>query len=215
MAYVLGFFAADGNMVNGLRGNRYISFHSTDKSLLFAIRKVIDSEHKIAVHKRPKSVRSENWKTAYQIQIGSKEMFGDLLKRGMKPNKTATLTFPKVPTKYLPDFVRGYFDGDGYVHYGIYKRRDRKAGSFQKILFSGFVTGSKHFFPMLHQYLKKEADIRGGSLHFSNRAWRLSFSNFDSLRLYEYMYNDSANSLFLDRKKIVFERFKADYQMGS
>lgn len=34
MAYVLGFFAADGNMIRTKRGGHFISFHITDKIVL-------------------------------------------------------------------------------------------------------------------------------------------------------------------------------------
>ena len=49
MAYVLGFFAADGCMIKNKRGAHFIEFHITDKNLLFAIRAAMRSNHKIAV----------------------------------------------------------------------------------------------------------------------------------------------------------------------
>lgn len=206
MAYVLGFFAADGNMIRGSRGNHYISFQINDRDILEKMRKLLDSEHKIATRTRS---NRERRKDGYRLQIGSREMFHDLLRLGMVSNKTKVLHFPHVPRKYLRDFVRGYFDGDGYVQFGIYRRRNRKPGSVQKILFSGFVCGSTHFLPRLHALLEKESGIKGGSLHFASGAWRLSFSNLDSLRLHKYMYNNLANDLFLHRKKKVFERFRS------
>ena len=38
MAYVLGFFAADGNLTIGKRGNYYLEFNSTDKDIIEKIR---------------------------------------------------------------------------------------------------------------------------------------------------------------------------------
>jgi len=62
MAYVLGFFAADGNMVNTNRGGCYISFYSSDRSILSSMQEVMKSNHKLSIRK------SEN---VYRFQIGS------------------------------------------------------------------------------------------------------------------------------------------------
>jgi len=39
MAYVLGFFAADGNMLKNRRGAHFMEFTSTDKDIIVKIRK--------------------------------------------------------------------------------------------------------------------------------------------------------------------------------
>lgn len=52
MAYVLGYFAADGCMFVNPRGSRYISFSSTDREILEKIKRMLKSKHKIALRKR-------------------------------------------------------------------------------------------------------------------------------------------------------------------
>ena len=205
MAYVLGFFAADGSMVAGSRGNHYISFHSTDRQLLVAIRGVLGSNHKIAIHKKAENGSTRNWKPAYQVQIGSREMFEDLLKLGMTPNKTSRLKFPDVPVRFLSDFVRGYFDGDGSVSVHTYQKSDRVHPS--TVLLTRFACGSEQFLASMKERLHERARLRGGSLKYFGGAWRLGYSVRDSLRLYDFMYNSPAGGLFLNRKKKVFERF--------
>ena len=49
MAYVLGFFAADGNMIKNKRGAHFIEFQITDKNLLEKIRELLGSNQKIAI----------------------------------------------------------------------------------------------------------------------------------------------------------------------
>jgi intein-encoded DNA endonuclease-like protein len=132
-------------------------------------------------------------------------MFEDLLKLGMTPQKSRTLEFPDVPTKYLRHFVRGYFDGDGNVYLHEYQRKDRKL-KVSRSLSSGFTCGSKVFLEQLHKNLKQFGFLHGGSLHYRSGAYRLYYSSIDSCKLYDFMYNDQ-DTLFLGRKKIVFEGF--------
>ena len=39
MAYILGYFAADGTMIKNKRGAHYIEFQSTDKELIVGVKK--------------------------------------------------------------------------------------------------------------------------------------------------------------------------------
>ncbi len=197
MAYVLGFFAADGCMIKNNRGAHFIEFHITDKDLLVKIKKLLNSDNKISTRER-----NFKWKTGYRLQIGSKAMFKDLLSAGMTPRKSNIIKLPAVPKKYFNHFVRGYFDGDGNVF--LNRRTDRANRNF--ILQSGFTSGSEKFLKGLHINLKKFARIRGGTLCYTSGAHRLSFSIEDSIRLYKFMYN-TKNGLFLLRKKKIFEKY--------
>ncbi len=203
MAYVLGFFVADGNMIRNKRGAHFIEFQITDKDLLKEIKKALGSNHKISTRRR--SVFNKKWKDAYRLQIGSKEIFNDLIKLGMMPNKSKTIDLPNIPNKYFSDFVRGYFDGDGNVTIVNYVRKDRKNKKSRTIL-SGFTSGSKIFLQNLHINLKKITEICGGTLNYSSRGYRLYFSVNDSWKLYDFMYNNK-NDLFLKRKKKIFENY--------
>lgn len=109
MAYVLGFFAADGGMIQNQRGACFIEFTSTDRIVLEHVQRVTGSNHRISVRVR----NNVKWKMSYRLQIGSKEWFSDLLRLGFTPNKSLILAFPDVPETCIGDFVRGYFDGDG------------------------------------------------------------------------------------------------------
>lgn len=200
MAYVLGFFAADGSMTKNKRGACFVEFRITDKEILEKMQSAMGSDHTISV----RNGNSEH-KTIYRLQIGSKEMFEDLLGLGMTPQKSLTLEFPDVPEKYLQHFVRGYFDGDGNVYLYEYQRKDRK-NKISRSLSSGFTCGSKVFLEQLHKNLKRFCFLRGGSLHYRSGAHRLYYSSIDSCKLYDFMYNDQ-DALFLRRKKNVFERF--------
>jgi len=59
-------------------------------------------------------------------------------------NKSLTSIFPKVPAKYLPDYIRGLWDGDGCIYFNNHQK------SFQSV----FVSGSRIFIKKLLLCLK-------------------------------------------------------------
>lgn len=189
MAYVLGFFAADGGMFINPRGSKYAHFTSTDKEILIKIKKLMHSNHKIGIKKS--SLNDPRRKTCYLIQIGSKEIYKDLLTLGFTPKKDLTLKFPEVPDEYLNHFTRGYFDGDGSVIFGTFKRRARK-GKSTRYITTDFVSGSRKYLEILSMKLSQFANLAKGSLRekANKRGYQLSYSTNDTNRLFGYMYKD-------------------------
>ncbi len=200
MAYVLGFFAADGSIDVNPRGSQYFSIQIIDRKLLESIKKSLNSNHKIS---RRMSVQDKTPK--YRLQIGSKDMCDDLRKLGFDEQKTKTMPFPLVPTSLLNHFVRGYFDGDGGVWTGpIHTQREKP---LLQIL-TYFTSCSKHFLSKLHDELKKEKIITKGSVYSPKKGvFVLKFSKYDSLGLFKYIYKDITGDLFLKRKKVIFDRY--------
>ena len=204
MAYVLGYFAADGAMIKNNRGAHFIEFHSTDKYLIETVRKIIKSEHHIGVRNRKE--KNPKWKTAYRLQIGSAEMFEDLSRLGFTQNKSKTLKLPAIPTRYVGDFVRGYFDGDGNIYF---KKHFVKARNKRKWIFSSrFTSGCKKYLQNLHTSLRKHGIEKGFILNKSRKSgFDLVFSHRDSLALYRLMYNTAADTgFYLPRKYKIFQK---------
>jgi intein-encoded DNA endonuclease-like protein len=200
MAYVLGYFAADGSMLKNGRCAYFIEFTSTDRVLLEHVQSVTGSNHRIASRER-----GNNCKTAYRIQIGSKQWFADLSKLGFTQGKSKTLQFPDLPKKYFSHFVRGYFDGDGCVHFQKYfaKSRNKEIWSFVSL----FTSGSLCFLTSLHKLLKSFG-LHGGHISRKSRGgYDLVFSRRDSLALYRLMYHTGeVTELFLPRKREKLEK---------
>lgn len=199
MSYVLGFFAADGYITVNRRGGQFWCIQIKDGNLLKEIKKTIQAEHKI-------SLRFMGNSCLYRLQIGSFEMCNDLRKLGMRERKTKSLAIPHVPKEYFPDFVRGYFDGDGNVWSGrIHK--DRKKQHFAiRVVFTSCSVG---FLKNLKENLYENGIDSGVLSKGKGDYFRLTYSICDSLKLYSFMYNQSSskNNLFLSRKKIVFEKY--------
>ena len=200
MAYILGFFCADGAMTINPRGSHYIEFQNTEPGLLEKFASTISSANKVS-----KRRRNKNWKTSYRLQMGSKQMFKDLVNLGLRPRKADRLALPPVPKKYFKDFVRGYFDGDGTVWQGNQHKNDRKNSTH--ILRVRFTSASKEFLSSLAQRLKKEASLKSRiSLLFYGSAHRLCYGARDSMTLYNFMYRPN-DLLFFPRKKNIFKKF--------
>lgn len=198
MAYVLGFFAADGTLTTSTRGAKYYAIQVCDKDIVYKIRKVMQSNHKIA------RVKGRNGgRDTYRIQIGSKEVYNDLGALGFVERKTKRLNLPKMPRIVFGDFVRGYFDGDGNVWVGlVHKERKTALLAIQSV----FTSGSGDFLKSLQEALQ---GVGIASRFSCERAcFRLSLSIRSSLALYPLMYRRvEKHGLYLNRKKIVFEKY--------
>jgi hypothetical protein len=200
MAYILGFFAADGSMIRTKRGGHYVEFHSTDVGLLRLIRAALSSDHKISRRVR----RSTLHKHQYRLQIGSMRMFTDLSALGMTPHKSKILVFPEVPESLHAHFVRGYFDGDGCIYFRRLQFADRKRP--RSVMLSLFTSGSRSFLVALHMVLASHG-VRGGVVKRKKRGFELVLSHRDSVALYRFLYNNLADSvIFLPRKYKLFTR---------
>ncbi len=123
MAYVLGFMIADGYVYRNSAGGMYFCFCSTDLEIIEAIRNVLEADHKIGV--KPPNKKFLRSKALYILQIGSIDICAKLSVFGIIQNKSLTIAFPEVPARFLGDFVRGYFDGDGSVNFGKYWVKSR------------------------------------------------------------------------------------------
>lgn len=198
MAYVLGFFAADGNIVESKRSNYYFAIYSTDRDILAKMMMVMESNHKL-------SKRSSASGVTYRFQIGSKSMHEDLIRLGFISNKSSRMILPKIPTSFIGDFVRGYFDGDGNVWVGFL---NKKRVTPTRVIQAAFTSGSKEFLLGLRLVLRR-LGLNGGCVYNSKSRnfSRLQFSTLDTLKLAEIMYNNSPK-LFLKRKKLRFDQFK-------
>lgn len=203
MAYVLGFFAADGYITVNRRGGQFWSIQITDEGLIYKIKQVVGAEHRVGFRKG-----TGNTEDSFRLQIGSIEMCYDLRKLGFRERKTKSLAVPNVPQKHFSDFVRGYFDGDGNVWVGIL-HKNRKTCNLG--IMTMFTSCSHVFLKQLHEKLHTEG-LCGGYLYRSKKNYsRLQFSTNDSLKLHDFMYNSRIleTGLFLQRKKTIFEKYKS------
>ena len=111
-AYWLGFLYADGCVHSN---SNEISITSKDRDHLEKFRKAIKSNNKIgeSIDRSFSSLPK-----IYHFSIKDKQLKSDLIKWGCVPNKSLSLTkIPNIPRDFVSHFIRGYFDGDGSLHW--------------------------------------------------------------------------------------------------
>jgi len=183
MAYVLGLIITDGCV----SGAGQVSLSMNDQELLEKVKKVMGSEHNITPSKHQAGL--------YCFHFAREKLIEDLHKFGVFPRKSLTVNFPDVPQEFLTDFIRGVFDGDGSVYF--------EPRSLKNPLRSKFVSSSKQFIEGLHMAFESlRMPKRKIYQQKTKNAWSYSlvFCHRDSKRLFEILYKNTKNGLFLDRK---------------
>jgi intein-encoded DNA endonuclease-like protein len=182
MAYVLGFLTADGN-IHKKKPYITVELKRADEEVLIFILGEINSTGKIH-HYEHYDKRSKKTYQSSLISIYSKKVVHDLNMLGVFPNKTGKhrINFD-IPKEYRPDYIRGFFDGDGsaYLQNGL--------------VYSQFSCQSMEFLIDLHSILEV-GKIRDGKPPY------LFLCSSESKHLEELMYN---GNFCLKRKKEVFE----------
>lgn len=201
MAYVLGYIYADGSLENAfyIRG-QYLRISSTDKITIDNIKNILDSGHKIV-----ETPAYNNNKKQFLLRIGSHKLYKSLLEKGLYPNKSLTIKFPRISKKYLKDFIRGYFDGDGCVH--IEKRKNKENKLLISRLCVIFSSGSKSFLEGLSEILSKITKQNKKKIYKNGDTFQLKYSTRDSVELFKFMYTDVKDKIFLERKLKIFRKY--------
>lgn len=140
-AYILGFILGDGN----IPGKGYkINFcnHWQDLEVLDFIKLKVSSN-------RP--IRAKVGEPHFVLELNSVGMVNDLIRLGVRPNKSLTMFIPKIRQDLYRHLVRGLFDADGHVVVPTDLRFVR-AG----------LTGCKYTCDYIQELLSTECQIGGG-----------------------------------------------------
>lgn len=197
-AYWLGFLYADGcNKIkrNSKKNNKMeyslsLALCSLDKTHIEKFRKSIQSDAPIL--DKDVKLNGKIFK-ASRIMICNKNICESLDELGCTPNKSLTLRFPnekQLPKKFIRDFIRGYFDGDGCISLDLDKRYS----------VVGFV-GTKEFLERISKILSEELDIENPVLQQKkgSKCWNLQYGSIIKCnKIYNYLYKDC--NIYLDRK---------------
>ncbi|MES2589507.1 MAG: LAGLIDADG family homing endonuclease [Bacteroidota bacterium] len=203
MAYVLGLIYTDGNLHIRKAKSSYelgvLSFAQKEKELVEKFLNLMGCDATIRF-KEKRELKNTTAGELYYFSIGNNDVANDLLRLGITPNKSLDMEFPKIPDEFLRHFVRGFFDGDGsvYLEYG-------------KSIRVKLLSGSKEFIIKLNSLMTKngfsERNIYGGTPSTPNAYFIRYNSDLEALKFYNYIYNEVPESLYLIRKKYVFEEY--------
>ena len=182
-AYWLGFLYADGCV----HSNNYeISINLIDKEHLEKFKQAIGAiNHKIT---EINDKRSQNAKTLYHFAIKDKQLHQDLIKWGCIPQKSLVLNkIPNIPRDYTSHFLRGYFDGDGSLHY-------LKGTNNFRISF----VGTKDFLNDIQKEIQTNVSLQYGN---AGKVFTLQIAGRKQVeKILNYLYQDSKENIRLDRK---------------
>lgn len=180
MSYVLGLICADGSVQDSTKHKGpVLRIASKEKEPLEELRDLMSSTHLV----REESNKNGQW---FVLSIYSKRIVHDLMSIGIKPRKSWDGTMPDIPDEYMPDFIRGFFDGDGSV-YEVKTPNSNMPG-----IETDFSIHSKIFREQLTDYLNAKLATQHGKFKVQISkagAGRIRASNKCSEALYYYMYN--------------------------
>ena len=188
-AYFLGLIAADGCVLS-----KYnivdISLHHKDGYLLEKLSEFLCYGKNIV-----KIYKHKNGDYQSRLTICHKKIKQDLINLEIIPKKSLILKLTKkIPDDLFHHFVRGYFDGDGWICFG-----KQKTGNFYKNI--GMI-GSENFIKELVKEIKKRYNI---ILHINrNKNQKVIFCRTgqinEIIKFYNIIYKSNSN-LFMKRKK--------------
>ena len=195
MAYILGFIAADGT-IREKTNEIKITLSSIDKELLEKIKEEINSGRPL------REYCDNNGYSKIELDFTSPIIKEKLKEYGIVPNKTTLLKPPyQLDEKFIPDYIRGYFDGDGSI---------TKTGYKGNSLEFKIVSASKNILIFFEDYFNKKYNQDKSHIYARKKEesklqlYDLKYSTNFSKELYNILY--TPNSLYLKRKKEKYEQ---------
>lgn len=185
-AYWLGFIYADG-YVTTERPNVGISLAEKDISHLEKFNNSIHSNYPISIYKCTGYGVGNNYA---RIIVASETMKNSLKNLGVVENKTKKLQFfyGKFSENLYRHFVRGYFDGDGYLG---------TSANYSVLSFIG-TNEMINFFDEQFEKIGIEISKNRIKRHPTDGVVSVRYSGERSYKILKYMYEDS--TIYLDRK---------------
>jgi len=180
-AYWAGFIAADGTLYDREKSVT-ISLNKRDVGHLYKFIKAVKTNAKVGYIKSNNSVH---------VGLYSKPLFNSLVKLGITPNKSLTITNVSLPKSLMAHFIRGVFDGDGWV-------------SGEKVTHIQFgIAGNKPFLQRIQDVLINSCGVNKVKLyHLSgdNKAYKIQYTGSQIFKILSFLYKDSNNQFRLTRK---------------
>ncbi|WP_172797495.1 LAGLIDADG family homing endonuclease [Bacillus sp. FJAT-27445] len=188
MAWVVGLIVTDGNICPS---NQSFSLSQKDPQLLGKIAKLMEFTG------RPTKRADAD---LYTLTVCSKALKDNLCKLGITKRKSLTINFPECPQDYLPSFVRGIIDGDGYV--------DNEG--YTVIVTSGSYCFAQGLLSVFQEWTL-QSKIRIEKTKSLNPIYRVVISGKDSVRkLANIIYRDGGTNCVMRKKEKMLQIINKD-----
>jgi len=208
MAYLLGYIFTDGSLsrAGSRAGNSSrVQIASIDREHLEKLAAILGEDVKVKSGKQSKKGFSGSRDHyIHWIEFTRPEMIQDLRRLGLTERKSLTMQFPEVPDEFLPDFIRGCWDGDGSIFIG-------SSGQ----LVATFVTGSLLFILAMKKHLVNRGFGRltihtrqPDGIRTKNPSYSMKISGTHAVKFCKFLYDGVPANLFLIRKCLVYEYWR-------
>ncbi len=209
-AYWLGFLYADGYICRYYKNDKLksmtleLTLCKDDRKHLIKFLNSLDSN--VPIHEKLVKFNGKEYKE-YRITVCCTKMCYDLITLGCTPQKTFDITFPSeniVPKKYIRDWLRGFFDGDGCINTSLMNGSPHIISTF---------SGIESMMNEILIHLQKQRIVRKEIPITKDKR-----SQCCELRIYgkdvnkeflDYLYKDSV--IYLDRKYLKYKDFFQNY----
>jgi hypothetical protein len=207
-AYWLGLLYADGcNHINNKSVS--IGLEESDRYILEEFKKDLQSNKPLYYQKEYKSGIDKKYlsKPQYKLVISNKYISNRLKELGCVPQKSLTLKFPnqnQVPNHLMNHFIRGYFDGDGWIPKYIRKNNVK--------VYQIGIMSSHEFCQSLYFYLLDNLSINV-SIEIRGNSSVINVRNKNSYDIFsEWLYKDA--TIYFERKYQNFIFNKQEVKFG-
>lgn len=187
-AYILGFIYADGSISSSSTGYYLnIQLHKKDEYILKRFLESMNSDYIITEYEGYPS-----------LTIGSKKIVEKLINYGCIPNKSILgAKYPKLGKELERHFIRGFFDGNGWITYNHKTNKDFQVG----------FSGHKSILSEIKKVLFKECNLKKEThIIFDKNGVTGMFvygGTKQVLKIKDFLYKNA--TIYLTRK---FEKFK-------
>lgn len=184
MAYVLGYWFADGGMRSRAVGGPEVYFVSNDRDHLELVAKVVG----VGTIRRVSRFRD-----GYRLNMSRRQIYDDLTHLGGTQQKSLNATWPQIPWQFVADFVRGYLDGDGWIGWQAHKNYPLPAIGLY---------GTQAFIMGMAAAIEEQTGLRIPTCHTHHGTWGVSWYGIYAKCLTIWLYQNEYG-LAMQRKAVV------------
>jgi hypothetical protein len=186
-AYWLGFISADGCVEDRKKRTHRltIGLAKIDKKHLEKFRDFMQIENPV-----------KEYSTSFRVEIINQKICDDLAQYNIIPRKSLVYKFPiaTIPPELYSHFLRGSFDGDGYISLSL----ERNTCNM------GFL-GTKDLMENFRKILTEQASLPELKILTQDKIFKIGYGGKkNTVLLHDYLYKNSNENIFLDRKKEKF-----------
>lgn len=193
-AYFLGLLITDGTVDKraGRQGRIRLQLQAKDKNILIKFKEILQIDSNLVLDQRGNQ--------CYSVEFSCEQMFQDLKKYGIVPQKTyLTTNLPtNIPKHLMKHFLRGMLDGDGCITFDTTQSKD------VSINFTSYHESFvKDFQQSVDNLIKKE----NSNKLFYTSAWHCSWRGYNQvLKILDCLYQDA--TIYLQRKYDLYQKLK-------